>query len=246
MKALIVGATAGLGRALAECLAAKKIDLFLVASDERDLRALASHLELTHGIAVRTLARSVTAEAGWASEVRALAEKDAPVDYLLFPVGASRDDDTGMLADDRALELFGANLIGITHLAGAFLPGMLARKSGCIAGFGSIAAARGRAKNVIYSASKSALRTYFESLMHIGAAHGLRVHFYVIGYLDTQQSYGKRLPLPVASPASVAERVVASLDGRSHVAHLPRFWFLVEAIVRAVPFFVYRMMARRA
>ena len=56
MRALVVGASAGVGRALAEGLAARGYDLLLVASDQRDLDAEAAHLRLTHGVAVTTVA----------------------------------------------------------------------------------------------------------------------------------------------------------------------------------------------
>jgi short-subunit dehydrogenase len=238
----MVGASAGLGRALAEALAGVGWDVFLVASDERDLQALCAHLRLVHGVRAAALARGVSAGPGWAREVRAAAEAEGPIDALLFPVGASRDDDRGALGEQATMDLLGTNLAGVMHLVAAMLPGMLERRGGCIVGFGSIAAARGRGQNVVYSAAKSALRTYFQSLRHIGDAAGVRVHFYTVGYMDTQQSYGKRLPLPVASPQSVARRVVAELDQPSHSSHVPRFWALVELIVRLAPFSVFKRL----
>ena len=236
MKALIVGASAGLGRVLAEKLAARGADLVLVASDERDLQALASHLRLTHGVRVDCVARAVSAGPGWAREVSEAAMRGAPPDYALFPIGASREDDAPGLPEEAAVDLVGTNFLGIVHLAFALLPAMIEARGGTLVGFGSIAGARGRSRNVVYSAAKSGLRTLFESLRHLGAASGVQVQFYVIGYMDTQQTYGKRLALPVASPQAVADAVVANLGRGSRVAHLPWFWGPVERLLRAMPF----------
>jgi short-subunit dehydrogenase len=193
-------------------------------------------------VRVAALARGVSAEPGWAGEVRTAVEREGPVDAMLFPIGASRKDDRGTLGEQATLDLLGTNLAGVMHLVAAMLPGMLERRGGCIVGFGSIAAARGRGQNVVYSAAKSGLRTYFQSLRHIGASAGVRVHFYTVGYMDTQQSFGKRLPLPAASPHSVARRVVAGLDRPSRTAHVPRFWAVVELIVRLAPFFLFKRL----
>ncbi|HYC36876.1 MAG TPA: SDR family NAD(P)-dependent oxidoreductase [Usitatibacter sp.] len=237
---MVVGASAGLGRALAQALASRGHDLFLVASDERDLRALSSHLRQVYGVQVEHMARAISAAPGWAHEVGAAAQRGGVPDHVLFPVGGSRDDDAGGLADTDALDILGVNLVGVMHLAAELLPAMTRAGRGSLVGFGSIAGARGRSRNVAYSAAKSALRTYFESLRHLGAAHGIEVQFYVLGYMATQQSYGKRLPLPVASPDAVARAIVDALGHGSRVRHLPAFWGPVEWLLRAMPFAIFR------
>ena len=236
---MVVGASAGLGRALAEQRAARGDDLFLVASDTRDLEALASHLRLLYGVRVEHFSCVVSAAAGWVPALVEAARRDGVPDHVLFPIGASRDDDDGALGEAQALDILGTNVVGVMHLAAAIFPVMASVGRGSLVGFGSIAAARGRSRNVVYSAAKSALRTYFESLRHLGRARGIEVQFYVVGYLRTQQSFGKRLPLPAASPQQAARQVVDRLGRGSCVQHLPRFWGPIEWLLRMLPFAIF-------
>jgi short-subunit dehydrogenase len=109
-------------------------------------------------------------------------------------------------------------------------------------GFGSIAAVRGRSANVVYSAAKRALESYFESLRHRLTSAKVRVQFYRLGYMDTQQSFGKRLLLPKASPEQIARDVVRNLDRDVGFTTRPRFWIAVSLIVRCLPWALFRRL----
>ena len=243
MTWVIVGASAGLGRALAERLARDRAPLLLVASDERDLAALRADLEIRRGARVAILARDAADPAALADAVAAALAPDEQIAGLLFPVGVSVDDDCGTAPPERAARLLAVNFLAVEAVCARLLPRMLAQGSGAIAGFGSVAAARGRGRNVVYAASKRALESYFESLRHLAGAGGVRVFFYVLGYMDTALAFGKALPFPVADPADVASRVVGDLArGRGGTRHLPAWWAPISAAVRALPWPVFRRM----
>ena len=87
MTALVVGASSGLGRALAGELARRRHDLLLVASDARDLEAVAADLNLRHGVAVRALALDLSAEPDPAARIVAALHGMTPLDALLLPAG---------------------------------------------------------------------------------------------------------------------------------------------------------------
>jgi short-subunit dehydrogenase len=240
---VIVGASAGLGRALAERLARDRAPLLLVASDERDLAALRADLEIRHGARVSVLAGDAASPAALAEAVAAALAPGEPVAGLLFPLGLSVDDDDLSAPPALAARLAAVNFLAVAAVCARLLPRMLERGSGAIAGFGSVAAARGRARNVVYAASKRALESYFESLRHAAFARGVSVSFYVLGYMDTALAFGKALPFPAADPADVAARVVADLArGRGGTRHLPAWWAPVTAAVRALPWAVFRRM----
>jgi short-subunit dehydrogenase len=240
---VVVGASAGLGRALAERLAKDRADLLLVASDARDLEPLRADLALRFGAAVRTIAHDAADAAGLADAIAGALPEGAAIEGLLFPVGLSADDDEGTAPPDRIQRIAAVNFLCVAAVCGRLLPRMLAQGAGAIAGFGSVAAARGRGRNVVYAASKRALESYFESLRHLGDARGLRVSFYVLGYMDTALAYGRKLPFPVADPAAVAERVIADLRGGGGGSrHLPWWWAPIGLVVRALPWAVFRRM----
>lgn len=241
MTWIVVGASAGLGRALAARLAADRRALLLAASDGRDLDAIAADLAIRFGVRVRTVAHDAADPAGLAGALVQAVAAD-PVEGLLFPVGLSEDDDDGALPPDRAARLNAVNYLSVEAVCAAFLPRLIAQGSGTLAGFGSVAAARGRGRNVVYAASKRALESHFESLRHALEPRGIRVFFFVLGYMDTALAYGKTVPFPKADPAAVADAVVRAFAGSGGRRHLPGWWAAITFAVRALPWAVYKRM----
>jgi short-subunit dehydrogenase len=241
VTAVVVGASSGLGRALAVELARAGHPLLLVASDARDLSAIAADLQLRHDAQVATVAIDLASVANpGARLVDALAELP-PASMLLLPVGMSRNDDDTTLGAAAIGQLLAINLHAPLAIAHALLPALLASR-GAIVGFGSIAAVRGRGRNVVYAAAKRGLETFFESLRHRHLPGALRVQFYRLGFLRSNLTHGLKLPLPAAEPAAVAYKVVRNLPRGSFDRYEPRWWGLVALLVRHLPWPVFRRM----
>jgi len=241
MTWVVIGASAGLGRALSEELARDGRSLLLVASDRRDLDALAADLRVRFRGEVRALECDVTAT-GEAAEVPSQALADAPIEGLLFPVGAVAEDDNGLLPASAADQLIRINLTSVISIVGRLLPRMLEQRHGVIVGFGSVAAVRGRRRNVVYSAAKRALESYFESLRHLCEPHGITVMLYVVGFMDTNQAFGQKLRLPRAQPTRLARRVCRELGRHSGKRYLPRWWGPISLALRVIPWPVFRRL----
>ena len=154
MTAIVVGASSGIGRALSVALAQAKHPLVLVASDARDLAPLASDLQLRFDVEVRILAMDLAGSADpGARVIEAL--KDMPAACaLLLPVGMSRSDDDGHLGATAIGQLLAINLHAPMAIAHALVPGLVESR-GVIVGFGSIAGARGRSRNVVLCRSQA-------------------------------------------------------------------------------------------
>ncbi len=242
MNMLVIGASAGLGSALAESLARAGHNLILVASDERDLDIVVRDLRLRFGVRVEPVACRIVPGTDWLNLIVEASDRMDSIDGLFYPIGLSDDEDRGLLDDAGSRAIVEANFYGLTLITSRFLPAMIQRKSGHIVGFGSVAAVRGRAANVIYSASKRALASYFESLRHLTASAKIRVQFYQLGYLDTQQAYGKKLLFPKADPRVLANRVVRDLNRDFGVRYYPRFWWMIVTILRLVPWPLFRKL----
>ena len=242
MRALIVGASAGVGRALCETLAARGAALLLVASDARDLNALAAHLRLVYQAEVHTVEADATRVAACVEEVGKAAAIFGVVDSLFFPIGASLSDDRGLLRQEQASAILDTNLSVVIGLTTRFLPQLLELPQARIVGFSSIAAIRGRRANIVYSAAKRGLESYFESLRHLTAAAGVRVQLYRLGYVATQQSFGQRLLFPVMTPKQVAHEVMRKLDRDMGKVFFPRYWSLIALAVTLLPWRLYKKL----
>jgi short-subunit dehydrogenase len=223
MKSIIVGASAGLGRALAEELAAQKHDLYLISSDQRDLDALASDLTLTHGITVHTLAMDL---------VKADAEEIRNGFFLyfdhpdcLFLASDYRDqNDDGPVESSLLERIISVNFMASVQIANAFLTDLADRPQAHIVGIGSFTAFRGRCKDSIYEASKRGLEFYFEALRHYLADNTCRVQFYRVGYMATQMLGERKALVPVAPPERIARAIANRLGGASGMRYLPGWW----------------------
>lgn len=242
MTAVVIGASAGVGRALSEALAAQGQALVLVASDAEDLDMLGRHLRTVHGVAVQTVAVDAADPAACTARVAEAAAHFSDVDQLYFPIGASRRDDLAQLGARDILIILNSNLAIVMAITAHFLPRLQQQPSARIVGFGSIAGVRGRKNNIVYSAAKRGLESYFESLRHLSVSSHVTVQFLRLGYVDSQQSFGQRLLFPVVSPAQVADHVIATADQDFGTRYFPRFWRLIALMVAWLPWPIYKKL----
>jgi short-subunit dehydrogenase len=239
--AIVVGASSGLGRALATELARAHHALLLIASDRRDLDALGASLNLEHGIAVRALALDLAHEADPGARIAVALDGMPPPAALLLPIGESREDDDLTLDAARIGELLAINLHAPHAIVHALLP-RLVESHGSIVLFGSVAATRGRGRNVVYASAKRALVSLYESLRHRYPPRELCVQLYELGFMATNLTYGMRLPLPAVPPEQVARRVARRLGRGSFRRRVPAWWGFVALIVRLLPWAAYRRL----
>ncbi len=120
------------------------------------------------------------------------------------------------------------------------MPILPARSRGVIVGFGSVSATRGRNTNVVYAAAKRALASYFESLRYAAIGTDILIQLYVLGYLETNLSFGIPTLLPKANVKKLAKRVLDNLDRDFGAAYYPGYWRYVCTIVRLLPWLVFK------
>lgn len=238
----IIGASAGVGRALASAFAAAGHDLVLVSSDERDLRALTSDLTIRHGGRVSAIAADVNEGDAYLDRVADAARRLGALDGVLFPLGATAEDDDGRFDPGLVGALNRVNYGAVVSAATRFLPELRGRPQATLVAFGSVAAVRGRGRNVAYSAAKRALQSVFESLRHACAGSRVRVQFYVLGYMETEQARGLQSRIPKGDPLALGRRVCRDVHRDVGVVYYPRFWRLLAGAVRAMPWSMYKRM----
>jgi short-subunit dehydrogenase len=245
VRYVIVGASAGLGRALAGRLAADKHDVMLLGRDQRDLDAIAADLSLRFGIETKVLVGDVGQPEALSERLNAALTAWNPIHGILLPVGTASDDDTVDLPQNQIREIISVNFLSVVAMIKLALPYLMGQGRGVIVGFGSVAAARGRSHNISYSAAKRALESYFESLRHAMRDRGIRVQFYIPGFLDTNMAYGVRTPLPKADPERFADSVVRQLGNDVGVRYFPAWWRPICIALRLAPWSLMRRLSLR-
>src|SRR6266498_3483071 len=121
MRYVIVGASAGLGRALAERLAADKHDLVLIGRDQRDLDAITADLSLRFGVETKVLAGDV-GQPETLERLSAILTAWTPIDGILLPIGAASDEDTIDLPQKQIQEIVNVNFLSIVAVIKLVLP----------------------------------------------------------------------------------------------------------------------------
>jgi hypothetical protein len=157
--ALITGATAGIGRAFAFELAARGMNLVLVARDEPRLLALAGELNFDFGVEVQVMSADLSLLAQ-IDEVACRAAAD-DIDLVVNNAGFGLNQPFvggDVQAEQQMLDVLVTAVMRITHAA---LPGMIGRNRGGVINVSSVASwlASGT-----YSAAKSWVTTFSESL----------------------------------------------------------------------------------
>lgn len=180
--ALVTGGTAGIGAAFARTLAARGWDLILVARDGARLERSAADLR-DSGVEVDVLIADLAVDDDVSRVAARLADRERPVDLLVNNAGYGpksplRDGD---LAESR--HAIGVMLEAPLVLTAAVVPGMIQRGTGAIINVASVA---GYVPMGLYSAIKSWLRVYSESLYNDLYGTGVTVTALMPGWVRTE------------------------------------------------------------
>ena len=130
-RALVTGASSGIGRAFAERLAHDGYDLMIVARRRNKLEALAQQLQANHHMNVEVIAADLSQPEDLRTVERRLAE-DIALELLVNNAGFGGYMAFADLDPGKATELIDLKVLAVTRLTRAALPGMLARGRGSI------------------------------------------------------------------------------------------------------------------
>ncbi|MDQ1726700.1 MAG: uncharacterized protein QOK14_745 [Frankiaceae bacterium] len=173
--ALITGPTSGIGHAFALQLAARGLDVVLVARDEERLAALAVDLRTRFGVDVEVLAADLTDPAGLARVESRLRSADRPVHTLVNNAGFGSGTPFEVATAERIDEMIALHVTAVTRLTHAALPGMRARRSGLVLTVSSVAGLLPGASTAPYGPTKAYQVALMEGLAGSLAGTGVRV-----------------------------------------------------------------------
>ena len=210
--ALVTGGSRGIGRAIAGELAARGLDLVLVARESPDLHETADHIRTIHAVACEALPADLGAERGVAAVLDRLRGLDAGllVNAAGFgTAGAFVDTDAGDEAD-----LLAVNALAPLRLSHALAPRLVARGRGGLVFLSSIVAFQGVPRAANYAASKAYVQSLAEALALELRPHGVDVLASAPG--PVHSGFAARAGMVLgraADPADVAAATVAALGG---------------------------------
>jgi decaprenylphospho-beta-D-erythro-pentofuranosid-2-ulose 2-reductase len=240
-RAIVVGASSGIGEALVRRLCAQGWHVVAVARREAELSALVQGI--TEGRAGRAdlLVHDVTQVAEVAGAFAAAVDKLGGLDAIVYNAGVMPRvaiDEYDTAKDAWMVEV---NVIGAMAWLNEAARLLQTQGSGVIVGVGSVAGDRGRAGQPAYNASKAALHTYLEALRNRLSGRGVRVVTIKPGPVRTAMVGDRKMPLMVEASAA-AEVIAASIDSGALVRYVHWAWGPIMQVIRHIPSFVFRRM----
>lgn len=233
----IIGASAGIGAALARALARRGARLVLSARDAGALQALAAECR---GAQVLPLD---LAQPGALAAATAQLAPDGIFDAVICTAALY---DPSRFADidlDRAEAMVRVNILGTLEVA-QLCPALL-RDGGQLVLFGSVAGYMGLPGGQPYSATKAAVNNIAETLA-VELAPRIDVRLVCPGFVATRLTAKNRFAMPaLVTPEEAAEAVLRGMGKRGFEIHFPRRFTLAMKLLRALPYVLSLRLTRR-
>jgi decaprenylphospho-beta-D-erythro-pentofuranosid-2-ulose 2-reductase len=241
VKVAIVGATKGMGRALARELALRGDALCLLGRDAADLERSAADLRArAPAVTIGTAPCDLEDPSGFEAALDAATTQLGGLEVFVVTAGAFATQDA--LEADATL-LARVLTVDFTHtvlLCEAARRRLLASGGGTLCVFSSVAGDRGRKPVVLYGAAKAGLSAYLEGLDHRFHAAGLRTICVKPGFVRTGMTAGLKPPPFAGEPEAVARRVAVAIRRGTPVVYAPAIWRWVMLLIRWLPRWVMR------
>lgn len=248
MNAILLGATRGMGRALARLMAARGDRLFLLGRDVDDLQRSAADVRVRAGAApagaveaVGTAHCDLLQPATFAPALAAAATHLGRVDCVVVTAGQFATQDELERDLERTRQLLTGNYVNTVLFCEHARQGVL-RDGGTLCVFSSVAGDRARKPVLLYGSAKAGLSAYLEGLDHKFRGAGLRTVCVKPGFVRTTLTAGLKTPPFTGDPDEVAARVLRAIDRGMPVIYAPAPWRWVMWVIRRLP----RAVMRRA
>ena len=231
-KAIVIGASSGIGREVAK----------LLIADGWTVGVAARRVELLQTLgAAGVESIDVTTETA-TERLRSLINKIGGMDLFFYASGIGKQNRE--LKEDVELATVQTNGLGFTRMIGEAYRYFAEQRQGHIAAITSIAGTKGLGPAPSYSATKAMQNVYLQALEQQAHARGLKIRFTDIrpGFVDTALLSGDFKYPMMLKPERVAKDIVSAIKGRKHIRVIDWKYRLMTALWRRIPRWVWRRM----
>lgn len=238
-KAIIIGATSGIGRELAKQMSAEGFYVGITGRRTHLLDSLENELVGSEC----TKARMDLTNPYEAVEVfNGLIEYMQGVDIVVINSGVYHYDPDYPLSDE--LNIVEVNVAGFTAIANSAYQYFIQHRHGHIVGISSVASVRCGPK-ASYHASKAYVSSYLEGLLCRPAAIQSQLHVTDVrpGYIDTEMSKGSDVFWLIPLDKAV-KQILQAIKKKRRIVYITKRWWLVSALMSYAPLQIYRKFLR--
>jgi short-subunit dehydrogenase len=203
-RALITGATAGIGRATASLFAASGCNLLLIARRKELLQAFATQLHNEHDIEVLPLCADVSNVAAL-KEALGITLERYPIDIAILNAGIGLYGPFSVTAWQEVEKVLRTNIDGTLGVTRMVIPQMLARRKGSVVFVSSVLGKRAIPWNTVYCATKQALHGFADGLRLEVRRHGIHVGIVAPARTSTDFFKSRAYAVPQTKQRKVSE-----------------------------------------
>jgi len=243
-RAILVGASGGLGSALSRRLAREGYTLALV---DRNKTALQSLYDEINQAANETRAviyeHNVTAYDSVPDLLRRVIADIGGLDLFVYLAGIiyfPDIDEFNFKEDHKVMEV---NLLGAMAWMSEVAPLFQNAKSGQIVGISSVAGDRGRVANPANNTSKAGLTTYLEALRNRLTRHGVHVMTVKPGFVKTDMLRGVSKVMFAVEPEQAANLILNGIRKRKQTIYVSGIWRWIMLAIQHTPSFIFRRLS---
>ncbi len=238
----IIGASSGIGAALASALLAQGTQVALSARGVSGLEQVAAG----HGAKALVLPLDVTDAASVAPELGKIVAAWGGIDLVVWCAGSHHPVRAWELDAASARRLVEVNLNGVINGLPAVVERLILQNAGGIAIVSSVAGYGGLPTALVYGATKAALINLAETLYLDLAPRGIAVYLINPGFVKTPLTDRNTFRMPALISANEAAReIIAGFARGSFEIHFPRCFTLWLKLLRLLPYRWYFALVRR-
>ncbi|KJS68065.1 MAG: SDR family NAD(P)-dependent oxidoreductase [Serpentinimonas sp.] len=236
----LVGASSGIGRALASALHARGARVVLSA---RQGAALQDFVAQHPGSLAMPLDASDPAQVRLAAQTLL---QSGPIDLVCYLAGYYQPMRAADFDLEQALRHQEVNLSGVWYVLDALLPALLARRAGHISVVSSVAGFRGLPKSLAYGPTKAALINLAETLYLDLHPQGLGVSLINPGFVATPMTAQNDFTMPaLITPEQAAAAILQGWAAGDFHIHFPKRFTRFMQLLRLLPYRWYFALVRR-
>ena len=244
-RAIIVGASDGMGAALARKLAKEGYTLALLARRKDKLKTLCNEINFVAG---ETRALAYVHDVAKYDEVpdllRRIIADIGGLDSMVFFAAVNHPPGINNYNFEGDREMIEVNLIGAMAWLNPVAEMFQSAKAGQIVGISSVAGDRGRVGNPGYNTSKAGLTTYLEALRNRLTRYGVNVLTVKPGFVKTDMLKAVQGGTPFAiSPEKAVDDIYKAMLKRKQMIYTPFIWRYIMLVIQHVPSVIFRRLS---
>jgi NAD(P)-dependent dehydrogenase (short-subunit alcohol dehydrogenase family) len=245
-RAIVVGASSGMGAALVRRLAREGYRVTALARRADKLEELAAEVgpeaeRLGGGVFVQ--AHDVERVEDVPALFERLVRELGGLDLFIYAAGIMPAVGKDEYDTEKDLAQLQVNVAGCIAWGNETAKLFRTQRRGTMVGISSIAGDRGRKGSPVYCTTKAAMDTYLEALRNRLSEVGVHVCTIKPGFVDTAMTQGMDGLFWLISPDEAARQILSAARWRWNTRYVPLRWWMVGFIVRSIPSFLFKKLS---